>query len=744
MKRVKTLFVLLLCWLSVLTVAKAEIMEPTKVSELFPDTVFAQQISFQLGINVSDSVTQEQLNRITTLNINRSSGWNGVEDWSGIRHLKHLTELYVFGEEGSVYNLNELSELTNLKILHIAFATLCGSFDSILSLESLEDFDLTAVVFSETATYAVPKSLKRLTLHDVDNVKGSLDVLSGIEGLEDIWLVDIEMVGSLSTLSHLTQMKSINISEIGVSGDLSSLSFLSDLESLDISATNCGGNLSSLASLKNLRHLALSTNDPNKPEKETDFSGNLSSLASLNNLEELYLLYTNIKGDISSLLPLKKLSTLDLIIDFSGDISVINSLKNLKNVDLRSAYATCTLNEGFLGLTKLETFSTTYIDYKGDLSILGKLPACYSLSIYYPTIELPEIEFTTAEPIEVKVPQVAEDKKLIPQSLNSSFGTYTDGKISWKVPLGTVGASGGQYSYYTSQHFEEQNPYSRFTFMATIIQPYKVPRTIVVGDIGTAGYSSITGLVSGKKYAISSDVFEGGITVKYRIEADGTVGTQIVDTDKYEDMPVLERNSIIDLDNYEAYLVCELSEEDFILTPPPTPDSSLVGDIVDGESALDKLLPVKTPTLVLPNGTIEELDLTLRFNGPIKEEKNSIKYDVRLVNSEGNKVDLPKECILCFPYPEGLDETSGNRYRIIIHHLGDKKAEKYSTEDGTIDLKSQGLCIKVTSLSPFIIMWEKLPLADLPQTGDNSRISWWLALLTLSGIVVLTLKRKTV
>ena len=178
-------------------------------------------------------------------------------------------------------------------------------------------------------------------------------------------------------------------------------------------------------------------------------------------------------------------------------------------------------------------------------------------------------------------------------------------------------------------------------------------------------------------------------------------------------------------------------------TPAPTPDSSLEGDIADGESKLDKLPPVKVPTLVLPDGTIEELDLTLKFNGPIKEDKNNIKYDVRLVDSEGNKVELPKECILCFPYPEGLDETSGNRYRIMIHHLGDKGIEKFSTEDGTIDLKPQGLCIRISSLSPFIIEWEELPEADLPQTGDNSNIALWLTLLTVAGAMMLTLKRKT-
>ncbi|MGN0990522.1 MAG: Ig-like domain-containing protein [Candidatus Ventricola sp.] len=177
--------------------------------------------------------------------------------------------------------------------------------------------------------------------------------------------------------------------------------------------------------------------------------------------------------------------------------------------------------------------------------------------------------------------------------------------------------------------------------------------------------------------------------------------------------------------------------------PTATPDPGYDGGIVDGETAFDKLPPVKVPTLILPNGTIEELDLTLKFDGPNKGN-GSVKYDVRLIDSEGNKVELPGECILCFPYPEGFDETSDNRYRIMIHHLGDKGMEKFDTKDGTVELRAQGLCIRISSLSPFEISWEEIEVPEnLPQTGDNSHIALWLTLLTLAGIATLTLKRKT-
>ena len=70
--------------------------------------------------------------------------------------------------------------------------------------------------------------------------------------------------------------------------------------------------------------------------------------------------------------------------------------------------------------------------------------------------------------------------------------------------------------------------------------------------------------------------------------------------------------------------------------------------------------------------------------------------------------------------------------------------ETFSTEDGTIELTKQGLCIRVSSLSPFEIIWEELPEIDLPKTGDNSQIDLWLAMTVLAGMALMALRRKTV
>ena len=173
-------------------------------------------------------------------------------------------------------------------------------------------------------------------------------------------------------------------------------------------------------------------------------------------------------------------------------------------------------------------------------------------------------------------------------------------------------------------------------------------------------------------------------------------------------------------------------------------ESSQNGEIIDGEGVFDNIPPVTVPTIVTPDGTGSELYLMLKYDGPNNIGERRTGYKVWLVNGQGEEADLPYECILCFPYPEGLNETSMRQYRVMIHRYDDEKGvETFSTEDGTIELTKQGLCIRVSSLGPFEIIWEEQPKVDLPKTGDNSQIGLWLTMLALAGMTLVALRRKT-
>ena len=160
--------------------------------------------------------------------------------------------------------------------------------------------------------------------------------------------------------------------------------------------------------------------------------------------------------------------------------------------------------------------------------------------------------------------------------------------------------------------------------------------------------------------------------------------------------------------------------------------------------AFSSMQAVTVPTIIFPSGTENSQNMALKVEASDVGNENSVTYDVSLINSQGEKVKLSAACILCFPYPEGLDKDSMKPYRITIrHYYSEKDVETFSTEDGTIELTKQGLCIRVSSLSPFVIEWEEQPEVDLPKTGDSSRIGLWLSMLALAGVALMTLKRKT-
>lgn len=171
-------------------------------------------------------------------------------------------------------------------------------------------------------------------------------------------------------------------------------------------------------------------------------------------------------------------------------------------------------------------------------------------------------------------------------------------------------------------------------------------------------------------------------------------------------------------------------------------DEELGTIICSDQSVLDNLGAAKRPTFV---SSQTHLNNTLRF---LKYREtvstNKVTYSIRLVDQNGNEIQSPEGGTICFPYPKGITIKNANQYEFFINHYTSGNTELFSTTEGTIELKEAGLCIRVSSFSPFEITWEERPEIVLPQTGDDSHIGLWLALLTLSGIVVLTLKRKTV
>ena len=146
-------------------------------------------------------------------------------------------------------------------------------------------------------------------------------------------------------------------------------------------------------------------------------------------------------------------------------------------------------------------------------------------------------------------------------------------------------------------------------------------------------------------------------------------------------------------------------------------------------------------------GSYGNADYEIKVSVQEQSGEQAIAYELMLVdNSTGGFADLSQGADLYLPYPVGMDMETASQYDITVTHYTAFGEEEFSTQKGNLQLTPYGLCARVYSMSPFLLSWEKadIPAVDaLPQTGDNSHIFLWLALLTLAGTAILTLKRKT-
>ena len=222
---------------------------------------------------------------------------------------------------------------------------------------------------------------------------------------------------------------------------------------------------------------------------------------------------------------------------------------------------------------------------------------------------------------------------------------------------------------------------------------------------GTIGSSNVTGYTYGEGATLPTDVTRTGYTFAGWYDNSALTGDPVTaigatETGKRE---------------YWAKWVIVLTDPD--------------GAVVSGDAAFAKLPPVNVPTLVLPEGTTPGGSVMLKYVKVATTRENTAIYDVYLVDQDGNRVKLPAACTLCLPYPEGLNQSSASAYRIhILHEMDGGRSEDFDSVSGGLELTAQGLCVRISSLSPFTITWERFPEVNLPQTGDSSRPGLWLAL----------------
>lgn len=93
------------------------------------------------------------------------------------------------------------------------------------------------------------------------------------------------------------------------------------------------------------------------------------------------------------------------------------------------------------------------------------------------------------------------------------------------------------------------------------------------------------------------------------------------------------------------------------------------------------------------------LEITLR---PV-EGSSSVCYELQLKDKAGNNVELPGKCKLYLPYPPGHHPYGQLKYKIIHCDASYNEKEVFVEK---VRKTKHGLCIEVSSLSPFVLNWQ--------------------------------------
>ncbi|ELD8333070.1 leucine-rich repeat domain-containing protein [Listeria innocua] len=387
--------------------AEQSITEPTPINEIFPDANLAEVMKgFLRKTDVTDSVTQEDLNKVTIL-----GGPNiGIESIEGIQYLPNLTTIYLYNNK--ITDISLLANSTKLEILNLT-GNQIKDFSAIANLTKLHTLELTDTGLSDIGFISNLTELKELfisqnrltdisplaNLTKVDrlyinenqitditplkNMKdltflqawnNEVDDLTGIKDLTNLQLISFSQnkVTDLSPLANLTNLKIASLYENEII-DISPLANLTNLNSLNLT-DNQIINVEGLANLTNLKDLYLGGNQ-------------ITDIKPLSNLAKLEHLSLN-RNQISDITPLANLTQLINLWMAQNNITDISPLKGLVNLKALLVYGQQITHEPELFQTNF-TLTNNIKDLDGGLVGITDISDNGSYSSPIITWELP-------------------------------------------------------------------------------------------------------------------------------------------------------------------------------------------------------------------------------------------------------------------------------------------------------------------------------------------------------------------
>ena len=124
----------------------------------------------------------------------------------------------------------------------------------------------------------------------------------------------------------------------------------------------------------------------------------------------------------------------------------------------------------------------------------------------------------------------------------------------------------------------------------------------------------------------------------------------------------------------------------------------------------------------------------------------STEFDISLVNASGKKVDLAADSVtLTLGYPAGMPQDVSKNYEFaVVHKTADGTEEVMTTMTGDVKLTAHGPRVTATGYAKKAAAnaGAAVGAQNMPQTGDDSMILLWAALLGVSCMALVLRKRS--
>ncbi|MGY3779718.1 leucine-rich repeat domain-containing protein [Isobaculum melis] len=269
----------------------ARIGQPINV--VFPDTIFASYIANQLKKNVTDPITQADVDKTTTLDQNQA--FRGIESLEGIDIFSQLTAL----------------KLTNLKITDIPEAVL-----NLTKLKSLSLHSSQAMTITENID-----CLSELTYLNLFNVDILPETIGNLVSLTYLEVRGTQLTSIPGEIGKLNKLQTLNINGTGLTSLPPELGNLVSLKILNLSQNKLTALPSELGNLSALQTLEARLN------QLTSLPAELGNLSSLTKLDFYHNKISTIPATLGNLNNLK-----ELILSSNQLTSIPDTLGNLNNL----------------------------------------------------------------------------------------------------------------------------------------------------------------------------------------------------------------------------------------------------------------------------------------------------------------------------------------------------------------------------------------------------------------------------